>query len=95
MKQLWPWRHYSIVLSHTAAEIFTGNPTQDSFFGVVSFVSVISSPKQATLVLALFFYQAYFPSYRNYLHLESNPGQLFGLLFLVFVISFRIKQFCS
>jgi hypothetical protein len=49
---------FPIVLSFRATEIiFTGTRTQDSFAGVVAFVSVISSLKQATLVLAPFFYR--------------------------------------
>jgi hypothetical protein len=52
----------------------------------VIFVPVIFSPK-TTLVLALLFYRAQFPSDRNYLHRESNPGQFFGLVAFFSVIS--------
>jgi hypothetical protein len=58
-KQSWPCRRSPIVLKFRDTEnIFTGNRTQIKFFGVLVFVSVISSSKQTTLVLALFFYRA-------------------------------------
>jgi hypothetical protein len=58
-----------------------------SVFVVLAFVSIISSSKQTILVLASFFCRAYYPSYRNHLHWESNPGQFFGVLVFVSVIS--------
>jgi hypothetical protein len=50
----------------------------------VALVPVISSPKQTILFFTPFFYRAYFLSYRNRLHRDSNPGQFSGmwLLFL-------------
>jgi hypothetical protein len=56
-------------------------------FGVVEFVSVISSSKQRTSALAPFSCRAYYPSYRNHLHWESNPRQFFGVLVFASVIS--------
>jgi hypothetical protein len=55
-------------------------------FGFVSLVLAISSPKQTTLLLAPF-YHAYFPSCRNHRHWDSNPGQFFGVVAFVPVIS--------
>jgi hypothetical protein len=60
-------------------------------FGVVAFVSIISSSKQTSLVLAPFFCRAWYRSKRNHLHWESNPEQFFGVLFFVSVI-FSSKQ---
>jgi hypothetical protein len=56
------------------------------------FVSLISSSKQTTLVLAPFYFRAYYPSYRN-LHWESNPGKFFGVLVFVSVISSTKNNF--
>jgi hypothetical protein len=47
-------------------------------FGFVTLVSVISSSKQTTLVLAPFFYRAWFPNYRNRPHRNSNSGHFSG-----------------
>jgi hypothetical protein len=55
-------------------------------FGVVAFVSIISSSKQMTLVLTPFFCRAWYLSYRNHLHWKSNPGKFFGVLGFVSVI---------
>jgi hypothetical protein len=76
-----------ILLSYLVSELQKhchrdSNPRQ--IFVVVAFVPVISWPKQTTFFLALFFYRAYFPSYRN-LHRGSNPGQI-----LVFVASIPV-----
>jgi hypothetical protein len=48
-----------------------------SFFGVVGFIAVISSPKQTTLVSASFFYHICFPNYRNHLYRDPNAGHIF------------------
>jgi hypothetical protein len=56
-------------------------------FGVVAFFSIIFSSKQTILFLASFIYRAWYPSYRNHLHWESNPEQIFGVLVLVSAIS--------
>jgi hypothetical protein len=53
-------------------------------FGVVAFVSIISSPKRTNFTLAPFFCRAYYPSYRNHLHWESNSGKFFGVRVSVF-----------
>jgi hypothetical protein len=52
------------------------NPGQ--FFGIITCVPVIISSTQTTLVMATFFYRAYFPSYRNLPHRDSNLGHLFS-----------------
>jgi hypothetical protein len=56
----------------------------------MAFVPVISSPKQTTLVVALFC-RAWFPNYTNNLHRDLNQGQVFGVVASFFVI-FSSKQ---
>jgi hypothetical protein len=63
-------------------------------FSFVTLVPVIISPKQTTLDLAPFFYRAWFPSNRNRLRRESNPGQFFGFMAFVSVLS-SSKQLLS
>jgi hypothetical protein len=58
-------------------------------FGVLVFVSVISSSKQTTLILAPYFRCVYFPRCRKYLQRESESRQLFGLVSFVSAIFFR------
>jgi hypothetical protein len=42
---------------------------------------------ETTFVLASFFYRAGFPSYMNHIRWESKPGQFFGVVAFVSVIS--------
>jgi hypothetical protein len=46
----------------------------------VTILSGLSLLKQTILLLALSFYLALFPSYRNQLTRDSNPGQIFGVV---------------
>jgi hypothetical protein len=62
-------------------------------FGLTVFVSATSSWKQTTLVLAPFFYHAYFLNYSINLCRESNSGQSFSGLWSSFLqYSLRDKQ---
>jgi hypothetical protein len=53
-------------------------------FRACGLVPVISSPKQMTLVLAHFFCRIKFPSYRNHLHWDSNPGAILSEVSVIF-----------
>jgi hypothetical protein len=53
--------YHAQFLSNRNSHHWDLNPGQ--FFGVVTFVPVISLPKQTTLVLVSFFYRAYFLSW--------------------------------
>jgi hypothetical protein len=82
----------SIELSCRVKETtFTEARTQDTFLEAVAFLPVVSVPKQGALFLALFFYRAQFPRYRNNLHWDWSPGQVFGPVIVVPVI-FLEKQ---
>jgi hypothetical protein len=73
------------LLSCRATEtIFTETRIQSRLFRGYG---ICYSPKQTTLVFALFFYCAKFSIYRNRLHKDSNPGQIYGIMAFVPVIS--------
>jgi hypothetical protein len=74
----------SIFIVKYHREKLSPNPTSSprheprTVFGIVTLVHVISSPKQIILFFAPFVCRAWFPSYWNHLHWDSNPAVFLG-----------------